>query len=500
MLTPTSRELLAQLHSGQLDFTEVAEQHLQHIERHNPTVNAVVTLNRAGALQQAQALQQLREQGRLPPLAGLPLTIKDAFATAGLRTTSSHPPLADYVPVRDATLVARLREAGGLLLGKTNLPQLASTPHCDSPLFGHTNNPWDPSRTSGGSSGGSAVAVAMGFSCLDLGSDIGGSIRIPAAFCGVAGFKATENRLPRTGHIPHLPDGERSVRHCLSFGLLARDVDSLQLGFKHLDGPDGEDTEVPPLLEAPTALRERPLRIAWWDDFAGLPLCRRTTDALVRTVEMLKARGVEVERRKPEGFDVDRAWYAYGVIMGSEIGLGMPGIERRGLTLAGRLLPPSQRLAGYFIKGLRFSLRRYNEALNLRERLIIELETFLDHWDAWLCPVAPTVAHPHVPGKGLNPLLAIRFDEHRLPWLEAMVSMTTPFSLTGSPVVVLPAGIEQGLPVGLQFIGKRWQDERLLSICREIEAITGGYVPPPGVISQDESRSGENFAVRGTVK
>jgi len=481
MPTPTSRELLAQLHSGQLDFTEVAEQHLQRIERHNPAINAVVTLNRAGALRRAQALHQLREQGRLPPLAGLPLTIKDAFATAGLRTTSSHPPLADYVPGRDATLVARLREAGGLLLGKTNLPRLAGAPHCDSPLFGRTNNPWDPSRTPGGSSGGSAAAVAMGFSCLDLGSDIGGSIRIPAAFCGVAGFKATENRLPRTGHIPHLPDGERSVRHCLSFGLLARDVDSLQLGFGHLGGPDGEDTEVPPLPRAPTLPWKRPLRIAWWDDFAGLPLCGRTADALARTVKVLKAAGVAVERRKPEGFDVDRAWYAYGVLAGSEIGLGIPWIERRGLVLAGRLLPRSQRLAGYFIKGLRFSLRRYNEALNRREQLTIELETFLDHWDVWLCPVAPTVAHPHVPSEPLSPLRVIRFDEHRLPWLEATVSMTTPFSLTGSPVVVLPAGIEQGLPVGLQFIGKRWRDEQLLAICREIEAVTGGYVPPPGV-------------------
>lgn len=475
MSLPTTRELLARMHARQLSFTEVTEQHLQRIACHNTSVNAVVTLNREQALQQALELDRTLDREHLPALAGLPITVKDAFATAGLRTTASHPPLAGYVPAQDATLVARLRQAGAVLLGKTNLPQLAGYPHCNSPLFGPTRNPWNPALTSGGSSGGSAAAVAMGFSCLDLGSDIGGSIRIPAAFCGVAALKATENRLPRTGHIPHLPDGRRSVRHCLSFGLLARDVDSLQLGFGQLLGPDGLDAEVPPLASLQSAPPEGNLRIAWWDDFDGLPLCQRTRAALQRSVTALQEQGFTVGRCKPPGFDFDAAWRAYGAIAGGEIGLGMPGTERWLLSAAGRFLPRSQRLGRYFTQGLRSGLHHYNQALNLREQLIHELEGFLSQWDAWICPVAPTVAYPHT----AKPWSALTVDRQRLPYLEATVSMTTPFSLTGSPVVTLPAGVEQGLPVGLQVVGKRWQDERLLAVCRRLAPVLGGYQEPP---------------------
>ncbi|MCQ4347761.1 amidase [Pseudomonas stutzeri] len=475
MSLPTTRELLARMHARQLSFTEVTEQHLQRIACHNASVNAVVTLNREQALQQALELDRTLDREHLPALAGLPITVKDAFATAGLRTTASHPPLAGYVPAQDATLVARLRQAGAVLLGKTNLPQLAGYPHCNSPLFGPTRNPWNPALTSGGSSGGSAAAVAMGFSCLDLGSDIGGSIRIPAAFCGVAALKATENRLPRTGHIPHLPDGRRSVRHCLSFGLLARDVDSLQLGFGQLLGPDGLDAEVPPLASLQSAPPEGNLRIAWWDDFDGLPLCQRTRAALQRSVTALQEQGFTVGRCKPPSFDFDAAWRAYGAIAGGEIGLGMPGTERWLLSVAGRFLPRSQRLGRYFTQGLRSGLHHYNQALNLREQLIHELEGFLSQWDAWICPVAPTVAYPHT----AKPWSALTVDRQRLPYLEATVSMTTPFSLTGSPVVTLPAGVEQGLPVGLQVVGKRWQDERLLAVCRHIAPVLGGYQEPP---------------------
>ena len=385
-------------------------------------------------------------------------------------------------------MVARLKAAGAIVLGKTNLPELAGTPQCWSPVFGATNNPWDPTRTPGGSSGGSAAAVAMGFSFLDPGSDIGGSIRIPAAYCGVAGLKATENRIPRTGHIPHLPDGSRSVRHLLSLGLLARCVDDLKLGLEVLAGPDGFDSEVPSLPVAFPPADERPVRVAWWDDFSGLPLCARTRRALLRTVEQLRMEGIVVERRCPPGFDVEKAWYAYGIIAGSEIGLGMPTAQRMLLSLFRHGVPSSQPLAKGFLRGLSFNGRRFADALNIREKLIAELEGFLADYDLWLCPVAPTTAWPQAhagrfggEGRFRKPP-AIEVDGRSLPFLEATVSLTTPFSLTGSPVVALPAGIEDGLPVGLQCVGRRWRDESLLAACARIEAAIrgqGGANLPP---------------------
>ena len=418
----------------------------------------------------------------MPALFGVPISIKDAFETQGIRTTSSYPPLKNYIPENDATVVKRMKEAGAIVLGKTNLPQLAGDLQCWSPLFGRTNNPWNLALTSGGSSGGSAAAVAMNFSFLDIGSDLAGSIRIPAAYCGVAGLKATENRIPRTGHIPHLPDTERSVRHLMSFGLLARCVDDLRLGFDTISGPDGMDSEVPPISASASlssSRTTRPLRVAWWDDFAGLPICSRTRTGLDTTIERLTAAGITVERCSPDGFDFEDAWYACGIIMGTEVGLGMPAIERLPLSLIRGFLPKSQPLLRSFALGTAFSWKRYNEALNIRERLISKLEQFFEKWDVWICPVTPSVAFPHgKSGRFMKPP-AIMVDDHQLSYLEGTVSMTTPFSLTGSPVVALPSGVVHGLPVGVQVVGKRWCDEKLLDDALTIESVTGGFQPPP---------------------
>lgn len=250
-MPPGAAQAAHQLAAGEVRASALLEQCLARIARHNPAINALVTLDDARARRVSAAIDALLVQGvarfDAQPLLGLPVSIKDAFATQGLRTTSSHAALAHYLPPEDASLVARLKSAGAVVVGKSNLSELAGDPQCWSPLFGPTRNPWNPTLTPGGSSGGSAAAIAMGFSLLELGSDIGGSIRIPAAYCGVAGFKASENRLPRSGHIPHLPGTERSVRHLLSFGLLARRVADLQLALPVLVGPDGQDSETPPL-------------------------------------------------------------------------------------------------------------------------------------------------------------------------------------------------------------------------------------------------------------
>lgn len=469
--------------AGALTASGVLEGCLGRLRRHNPAINAVVTLD-SQAMSVAAHMDKRVVGGDLPaPLHGVPVTIKDAFATAGLLTTSSHPPLRDYVPEQDATAVSRLRSAGALIIGKTNLPELAGDPQCWSPLFGATNNPWNPALTCGGSSGGSAAAVAMGFSFLDLGSDIGGSIRIPAAYCGVLGFKATENRIPRTGHIPNLPRTPRSVRHMLSFGVLARHVEDLRLGLDVLSGADGIDLEVPPItLRYPEVRQGRPLRVAWWDDFAGLPLCSRTRRGLLRTVEHLQQAGVQVQRCAPVDFDFLQAWRAYGMIAGAEIGLGMPFMERQILRASGGLLPRSQVLTRSLVRGMGGNWSRYNHALNVRDELIMRLEEFLGSWDAWLCPVAASTAYPHSRRGKYSKPPSILVDGEPLPYFEASIGMTSPFSLTGSPVVVMPAGLEDGLPVGLQWVGRRWQDEALLATCAEVEPILDGYQRPPLLI------------------
>ncbi len=476
----SAKALVQSIRIGSINVTDTVQVCLDRIDRYNPEINAIVTLNKQAALDAAKNSDgRVGQDGDLPPLFGVPITIKDAFQTQGIRTTSSHPALKDFVPTEDATVVARLKEAGSIVLGKTNLPQLAANLQCWSPLFGRTNNPWDLSLTSGGSSGGSAVAVTMGFSYMDIGSDLAGSIRIPAAYCGVAGLKSTENRIPRTGHIPHLPGSDRSVRHLLSFGVLARYVDDLQLGFETIAGYDGRDAEVPCLPISKTVPTEdRPLCVAWWDDFGGLPLCSRTRTGLNRAIAQLEQADMLVERCCPNSFDFEEVWYTFGIIMGAEVGLGMPMIERLPISLVGRFLPKSQPLSRAFAKGLSFNWRQYNQALNRRERMIAHLENFLDSWDVWLCPVTPSVAFPHSQPRKFSKPPVIAVDEQTLPYLEGTISMTTPFSLTGNPVVTLPVGVISDLPVGIQIVGKRWQDEALLENCKIIEKIIGGFQMP----------------------
>jgi amidase len=469
---------------GELSVAALVGASLRRIAERNDRINAIVTLDTAGAaLAVDAARRRLAEGGVLPSLLGVPVSIKDAFATAGLRTTASHRPLRDYVPAQDATVVARLRAAGAVIVGKSNLPELAGAPHCWSPLFGLTRNPWNPELTPGGSSGGAAAAVASGFSLLETGSDLAGSIRIPAAYCGVAGFKATENRIPRSGHIPHLPasyGGVRSVRHMLSLGVLARSVADLHLGYHLMAGPDGVDIEVPAIpppapLPAPTGRR---LRLALWDDF-GLPLCARTLAAFERVAKTLAAAGHEVCRGTPPGLDPVELHDTFGRIAGAEIGLGMPGWQRGILPVARHLLPRSERLLGAIARGMCLDMRDYNRALARRDEAIAGLERHLAAFDALLCPVATTVAYAGRPQGAFSKPPKLMVDGRRLPYLEATIGLTVPFSLTGSPVVALPAGIEAGLPVGLQVVGRRWEDDAVLAVAAELESLLGGFVAPP---------------------
>ena len=477
----SATDLATAICSGVESSTNAVQNCLARIERYNPQINAIVTLSAESALKEAERIDALiRENAVVPSIAGVPITVKDAFETQGIKTTCSHPPLQNHIPEKDATVVARLKEAGAIILGKSNVPQLASDVQCWSPLFGRTNNPWNPALTSGGSSGGSAAAVAMNFSYLDMGSDLAGSIRIPAGYCGVAGLKATENRIPRTGHIPHLPQTPRSVRHLLSFGLLAGCVDDLRLGFDVIAGADGVDSEVPSLTPKLTkSLHTKPLRVAWWDDFAAIPLCTRTKTGLKNTIGKLERAGLVVERCHPKEFDFAQAWYAYGIIMGAEVGLGMSITERLPISIIKYLLPKSQILMRAFSQGMAFNWQQYNEALNIRERLIQQLAQFLSIYDVWICPVTPSTAFPHQKPNKLGKPPTIMVDDNRLSYFEGTMSMVTPFSLTGSPAVVLPVDVVDGLPVGLQIIGQRWHDEQLLDNCAAIELIIGAIQRPP---------------------
>lgn len=469
------KELAAGILNRQVSSVEVVEAHLAQIERHNPQLNVIVTRNEEQARARAREADLALARGEIwGPLHGVPITIKDGFATAGIRTTSGFPPFADFVPEVDAPVVARLRAAGAILLGKTNLPTFSLDTQTDNPLFGRTNNPWDLSRTSGGSTGG-AAAVAAGLSPLELGADLGGSLRIPAHCCGVYSLKPTDYRLPGGGYHPspqpEPPDTGGPAQLSVA-GPLARSVDDLVLAFQIMAGADTRQWAVPPVpVEALPVQSLGQLRLAWIDDFGGVPVDAETRAVIAGLAANLAQAGVRMERCLPEAFDFTEIWETWGELVACALGQN-PGIA----ALLGASETAVDATARGLYRGLRFNFSDYQASLVKRSTFITDLEVFFEQWDALICPVMSVPAFKHCPKD--TPIFV---EGQPVPYWTATISYTCPFNLTGHPVVVLPAGhTRSGLPLGLQVVGRRWGEMPLLAIAKSLVGEVEGFRRPPG--------------------
>ena len=278
---------------------EVVDAHLDRIAEVNPRLNAVVQVTAEAARARAREADAALTRGELwGPLHGLPMTVKDSLATAGVVTTAGTPGLRSYVPRTDATAVARLRQAGAILLGKTNCTELCGGGETDNLVYGRTNNPYDLERSPGGSSGGEVAIIAAGGSPLGLGSDFGGSIRGPSHLCGIAGLNPTMGRVPRTGHIPPYGGAYDTAR----IGLMARFVEDLALALPIIAGPDGRDPSVVPVpLRDPAAVSLTKLRVAFHTDNGVFPPSADTVAVVRSAAQALADRGVRVEEACPPG-------------------------------------------------------------------------------------------------------------------------------------------------------------------------------------------------------
>lgn len=450
-----AHQLAQAIRDRKISSTEVMEAYLSQITQHNPALNAIVTLDAENALELSLAADKALAQGdNWGVLHGVPVTIKDTLETKGLRTTSSYEPLADYIPKHDATVVARLRTAGAIILGKTNTPQLAGNFQTNSPLFGRTNNPWNHEYTPGGSTGGGASAIAAGLSPLELGSDIGGSIRVPSHFCGVFGFKPTEHRVSTFGHIPELPGRPKTIRYLQTIGPLARSVEDLRLCLSLIEGPDPRQKEVLPIpIQVNPVTTLQSCRYAWTEGFGDIPATAETKAALEKLASSLADLGCYVEQHnQPPNFEGNALMNTYMNIFAFELGLSQPDLTRTQQQ------------------------QRYLTALTERNILIANMEGFLSDWDVWLCPVTPVPAFTHrQPGE------SIEVDGHEFSYLRAIGAYTAIFNLTGNPAVVLPFTQSQsGLPIGVQMVGRRGSDMKLLEIAQKLTQVTGFFQRPPG--------------------
>jgi amidase len=452
----SASELAAAIRERRFSATEAVEDHLQRIDRLDGALNAIVTLDAEGALARARQADDALARGEpTGALHGVPVTIKDCHATAGMRTTVGHEPLRDHVPTEHGTVAARLVGAGAIVLGKTNVPPLLLGPYTDNAIFGRTNNPWDRERTPGGSSGGSAAAVAARLSALDIGSDAIGSVRLPAHFCGLFGLKPSERRVSMHGHyaLGELPGSPHSWRAMATIGPLARSLDDIELAFALIAGPDGHDTDVPPLAVTRVPTPElSSLRIAVARTLPSVPVSREVGDAIEDLGVALARAGARVEPRSPE-LDVPAACATMWSLV-QALGSASEPLPRE---------PSTPRIVSW--------TRLFTE----RDAMIRTADAFMQEYDALLMPATISTAFRHgAPREAFdvdgNAVEYLHYAHHCALW-----------NATGQPAIVLPfRRSEGGLPIGVQLVGRRWYDERLLAVARAVAALTGPFAAPPG--------------------
>jgi Asp-tRNA(Asn)/Glu-tRNA(Gln) amidotransferase A subunit family amidase len=443
---------------------ELLEAHLRQIGRLNPGLNAFVTVLEEPARQAARRLEQtvMRADGA-GPLAGVPVTVKDSFDVAGLPTLCGSRFRQDHRASADATAVARLRRAGAVLLGKTNTPEFLMNYETDNYITGRTNNPWDPDRTPGGSSGGEAAAIASFCSAGGIGSDGGGSVRIPAHFSGIAALKPTPGRISAAGHFPDIchPGGLLGVA-----GPMARTARDLRLLFEVLAGYDPEDP-----FSAPVPLRPANLEglcVGMMEQFYEVPVQPVLREAVREAARALRELGFRIEEFHPRGLErsPNLWWFFFG---------------RLNAPLIRQLIGDREDQAHW--TGIEFmkkaeaepapSAVEVVENLAARDKMRSAMLRQMEQCPVLLLPPCGVLAFRHRERRWMTPSKQIGLFEAMMP--------ATPWNLLGFPAVVIPWKLSpEGLPVGIQLVGRPWEEETLLEVAVRLEQARGPLPAPPG--------------------
>lgn len=452
----SATDLAADIQAGRVSSLEAVEACLRRIDEVNPLINAVVRLADDAIDAARLADADLRAGNVRGPLHGVPFTIKDSLDTAGLVTTAGTEGWAGRVPERDATVVARIRAAGGILLGKTNTPEFTWSDETNNLVFGRTSNPYDLSRTPGGSSGGAGAIIAAGGSPFDIGSDTGDSIRQPAHVCGIAGLKPTSGRVPRTGHSP----GFGGILESLTqLGPMARRVEDLGLVLSIIAGPDGEDPHVAPVaLGRPADVAIRGLRVACFTDNGVRTPTPETIAAVQAAARAIEDAGGRVEERVPpdigEAFDLwSRLIRADGYAWLKRLmaGAGTAGL---GSYASEDWITTDQPLPGDELTAL---VERVDAVRSRMLRWISDI-------DLIVCPAMPQPAIHH--------------GDSSAAWFGDTYSDV--HNLTGWPAAVVRGGTSpEGLPIGVQLVAPPWREDVALAGAAIVESASGGWQPPP---------------------
>jgi amidase len=475
----TAVEISAALAAKQVSAVELAEDAIGRIERHDAKINAVCLRDFDRALSAARAADAALARGEQKPLLGIPMTVKESYNIAGLPTTWGIPEQKNFMPTEDALSIARVKDAGAVILGKTNVPLALADWQSYNDIYGTTNNPYDLGRTPGGSSGGSSAALAAGYGPLSLGSDIGGSLRVPAFHCGVYAHKPTYALVPSRGHTPPPLPALPFNRDFSVIGPMARSAADLALLLDAIAGPDPLDANAYRLeLPAPRHAALKDFRVLLIDTDPVMP-----TDSAVRgSIEKLAANlakaGVKVERQSKLLPDFAASSRLYMRMLMSFLAASFAPDLYAGAKQAAAALPESDTsLAAERLRGIALSHRDWLMADGARTRLRAQWRELFKTFDAVICPVMPTPAYPHDHSPEQEKRrITIDGKDYVYPDQLAWPGIAT---LPGLPSTAIPTGFApDGLPVGVQIVGPWLEDRTPLKLAELIEREFGGFVPP----------------------
>jgi len=454
---------------------ELLEAHLSQIDKLNPELNAYIELDTVRARQSARdAESAVLQSNPLGPLHGVPISIKSSISVAGLRCEAGTRLRKGLIAREDAPLVARLKNAGAIILGTTNVPELLMAWETDNLLYGRTNNPWDLTRTAGGSSGGESAAISAGMSAGGVGSDGGGSIRVPAHFTGICGLKPTPGRIPSTGHYP-TSAGPFALLGVV--GPMARCVADVKILFEVIQGPDAEDTCAAPVpLRWPNEDEIRTLKIGYFEDDGRTPVTPETRAAIRTAAEALRSAGFQAEPFPPEILnaileEARQLWHKFFVVAGGM--LLRPMFRGRESDLSPILAQFLEWAAAESPHTGQSLLDAWLRRDAVRARYFTQMKEF----PILLCPVASIPAFHH--GERTWKLQDKDKEEKSVHYLDAW-SYSEFFNLLGNPAAVVPISQSpDGLPIGVQLVGRPWEEEQVLSVAAALEKKCPAWKAPP---------------------
>jgi amidase len=477
----SATELSAALAAKKVSAVELAQDAIGRIERHDGKINAICVRDFDRGLEAARAADAARQRGESKPLLGIPMTVKESYNVGGLPTTWGFPAQKDFVPPDDALSISRVKDAGGVILGKTNVPLGLGDWQSYNDIYGTTNNPFDLGRTPGGSSGGSSAALAAGYGPLSLGSDIGGSLRVPAFHCGVYAHKPTFALAPSRGHTPPPFPPLPFDRDLAVIGPMARSAADLSLLLDVIAGPDPLEAGVGYRLALPPSRHNglKNFRVLLIDTDPVMPTNKAVRAAIEELAGNLGKAGVTVTRQSPLLPDFASTSRLYmRLLMSFLAGSFQPEVYAGVQAAAAKLSPDDISLGAERLRGIALSHRDWVFADGGRTRLRAQWRELFKNFDAVICPIMPTPAYPHDHSQDQETRrIDIDGKAYVYPDQLAWPGIAT---LPGLPSTAIPLGLSpEGLPVGVQIVGPWLEDRTPLKLAELIEREFGGFVPPP---------------------